>query len=59
MQTTITKAVIAAVASFGTLVQAAQPATLAQWLQVVAEAIASGAIVWYVPNTPKSGGGTT
>lgn len=58
MKTTITKAVVAAVAAFGTLVQARMPGNTDQWLQVIAEALASGAIVWYVPNTPKSGGGT-
>lgn len=56
MQTTITKAVIAAIAAFGALVQAKAPGTVDQWLQVIAESLGTGAVVWYVPNNPKSGG---
>jgi hypothetical protein len=58
MNTTITKAVIAAVAAFGALVQTHTPMDTNQWLIAVAESLGAGALVWYVPNTPKSGGGT-
>jgi hypothetical protein len=53
MSTTITKAVIAAVAAFAALVEAKSPGTTNQWLQVIGEALGAGALVWYVPNTPK------
>jgi hypothetical protein len=56
VNTTITKAVIAAIAAFGTLVQAKMPVDTNQWIQIIAEALGTGAVVWYVPNTPKSGG---
>ena len=53
MKTTITKSVIAAVSAFVALVQTATPTNTNQWLQTVAEALAAGVLVWYVPNTPK------
>jgi hypothetical protein len=58
MNMTITKAVVAAITAFASLVEAKMPGTSGQWWQLIAESVAAGAIVWYVPNTPKSGGGS-
>jgi hypothetical protein len=57
MITQVTKAVIATVTSFVTLVQTRPPVNTVDWVQTAAAALASGLLVWYVPNTvPKSGG---
>jgi hypothetical protein len=53
---TLTKSVIAAITSFVALVQTRPPVNAVDWTQTVAAALASGLLVWYVPNTPKSGG---